>query len=234
MTFAGAGEGEPWTAVGSGPPGLGKLRRHRAGSAFFRHLGGGIRLALLRAVRAAVLLVLTAACADPGAHGADAGVDAAPGPRWQGAEARGELVVNEVAPRPSSGADWIELHNRSDEALDLCDYFVTDSLDRLDHYLPLGGAPPPEPCEARLLAPGAYLVVTAGDAFEPGLDEAPFALGLADETHVVTATGLAVDSLFYLYPSDGGGDSLARSPDGEGRFTLVAPTPGAANPEVAP
>jgi hypothetical protein len=158
------------------------------------------------------------------------------GPVTQGSEARGELVINEVAPRPLSGEDWIELYNRSDSALDLCDYFVTDSLDRLDHYLPLGGVAPPDSCEPRMLGAGEYLIVWADDEVTAGIDHAPFHLGVADEAHVVHRTGAAVDSLLYLYRSWGAdaGSSLARVPNGEGVFYFATPSAGAPNPEVVP
>ena len=175
------------------------------------------------------LVLLLAAC-DPGdaGIGADAGATDA-GPIGQGSEARGPLVINEVSPKPSAGSDWIELYNRSEQALDLCDFFVTDSLDRLDHYLHLGGAPPPAVCTSQLLEAGAYLVIYADDDVELGLDHAPFKLGLADEAHVVSTEGEAIDSLVFLHASANEGLSLARVPDGEGLFWVSAPTMGDAN-----
>lgn len=177
------------------------------------------------------MLALLAACGGDGPFAADAGVDASI--RAQGSEPRAELAINEVSPR-GPGPDWLEILNRSSEPIDLCDYFVTDSLDRLDHYLPLGGTAPPDPCEVRLLDPGGYLVVIADDDRRAGIDHAPFKLGEADEAHVVTATGIPVDSFLYLYPVEGAGQSLARAPDGEGLFLPSDPTPGAANPEGVP
>ncbi len=191
----------------------------------------GIRVAVIKQVPSLLPLFIAAAligCSDPSGGGLDAGVDANTS---QGSSATGELVVNEVAPRTADGIDWLELVNRSSETLDLCDYFATDSLDRLDHYLPLGGTPPPEPCSPRLLGVGEYLVIFADDDVAAGIDHAPFKLGQADGAHVVTATGLTVDSLLYLYPDNGEG-SLSRYPDGEGPFYLVEPTPGSANTEV--
>lgn len=167
------------------------------------------------------------ACGDnrAGPPVADAGPDAAPG---QGVAARGELAINEVAPRPESGPDWIELINRSDQSIDLCDYFVSDSLDRLDHYLPLGGAASPDPCDPAPLEPGQRLVITCDDDVAAGPDHAPFKLGADDQVHVIRYDGVAVDSLIYLVRSPDTA-SLARRPDGEGLFFPATPTPGEAN-----
>ena len=167
---------------------------------------------------------------DPGdgAVGPDAGVtDAAA--EGQGSEATGPLIINEVSAKPASGSDWLEVFNRSDSPIDLCDYFVTDSLDRLDHYHHLGSAPPPAECSELLLGPGEYLVVYADDDVLAGPDHAPFKLGLADEAHVVSTEGAAIDSLVFLHSARDEGLSLARQPNGEGLFWLSEPSPGSAN-----
>ena len=160
------------------------------------------------------------ACSEPAA-GPDAG------DLGQGSETTAALVINEVSPKPASGADWLEIMNTSADPIDLCGFFVTDSLDRLDHYYALGGSVPPEPCAPRRLEPGAYLVIYADD--DAG---APFKLGIADEAHVVTISGEPVDSFLYVYPSGFDGESLARTPNGTGRFYPVEPTPSEANPEA--
>jgi hypothetical protein len=152
----------------------------------------------------------------------------------QGSEARGELVINEVSPRPGDGPDWIELLNRSESPVDLCAWFLTDPIDRLDHYLPLGGVMPPQPCPSRPLAAGAYLVVYADDTASVDgapIDplHAPFELSSADEVHLVATDGVSGDGILYLHPADGEGFSLSRYPDGEGLFFVSAPSPGAAN-----
>ena len=172
---------------------------------------------------AAILLCLAAfgACGDNAETEVDAGADAAP--VGQGSQAESDLVINEVAPE----GDWVELVNRSDAAIDLCDYFLTDQMDRLDHYLSLGGASPPEPCEPALLAAGAYLVIETDDGAEPG--HAPFKLAAADEVHVALWTGHAVDGLLYVMLG-GPGQSLAREPDREGLFYVAEPSRGERNP----
>lgn len=172
---------------------------------------------------------------DPGENMApDASPDAAAdaGPVAQGSPAQGDLIVNEVAPQPVTGPDWIELYNRSGMSLDLCGFFVTDALDRLDHYAALAGVYPPDPCPATLVEPGAYLMVYADDNALSGPDHAPFKLGVADEVHVVTTQGAVVDSLVYLHPGGGQGMSLARQPNGEGLFYLAEPTPNEENPSM--
>lgn len=171
--------------------------------------------------RAAAILLCLAACGDNGETHPDAGADAAP--VGQGSEAESDLVVNEVA----ADADWVELQNRSAAAIDLCDYFLTDQMDRLDHYLALGGAAPPDPCEPALLEAGAYLVIETDDGAAPG--HAPFRLAAADEVHVALWTGHAVDGLLYLATGEPG-QTLARRPDGEGLFYPADPSRGEANP----
>ena len=176
-------------------------------------------------------LVVVLGCGEDERHsGPDAGPGADAGPVAQGSEASSDLAINEVAPR-GDGPDWLELVNRSEQAIDLCGYFVTDSVDRLDHYQPLGGVLPPDGCEPRWLEPGEYLVVWADDGQGQGVDHAPFRLGQADEVHVVTTSGAVVDSLLYLHLGSPG-PSLARQPDSQGLFYRVEPSQGMPNPEV--
>jgi hypothetical protein len=168
--------------------------------------------------RSLAVLLLLAACGGGDAESAaDAGAADA-GPVVQGSEATGDLAINEVA--PDGDPDWFEIVNRTGSAIDLCDTFATDSLDRLDHYLPLGGAAPPDACEPAMLEAGAYLVVTPET----------FQLANADEIHLAAwATGASIDSLLYLDIAHDG-QTLARSPDGEGPFVAADASPGEANP----
>jgi len=182
-----------------------------------------VALALLpsTAVRTGlVFFALAVACGDNTQADMDAGSDAAP--VGQGSEAESDLVINELAPQ----GDWVELHNRSSEAIDLCDYFLTDSMDRLDHYLALGGAAPPDDCAPRSMPAGDYLVIATDDGTGEG--HAPFKLALADEVHVAVWTGEVVDGLLYIMTGDAE-QSLAREPDGVGLFYAAEATPGEAN-----
>lgn len=203
-----------------------------------------VRRATLIGVRRQILLfsvaLMASGCGDPPALLVDAAVDAAV--VGQGSPPRGVLVINEVAPRPlprpvGHAGDWpagdyVELVNRSAEAVDLCGYFLTDGLDRLDHYSPLGGVTPPGECPPALLPAGQRLVIHADGAPEAGPSHARFKLGPADEVHVVTTAGVPMDGLVYLYTGDADarGAALARAPDSEGLFYPCAPSPGAVNP----
>jgi hypothetical protein len=193
-------------------------------------------------VRSIGALALAAMALGAGCGDNLASPDAAPdGPLAQGSEATSDLVINEVAPR-GDGPDWVELYNRGVTPVDLCGVFFTDAVDRLDHYLPLGGVMPPAPCPPRLLGPGDRLVILADDtpivdgvAIDPG--HAPFQLGVADEVHLMSMDGAVIDGLLFLYPPGPEAPpdvTLARVPDGSGRFFERAPSPSAANPEVAP
>lgn len=191
--------------------------------------------------RTVLLLAIVSACDDPAAV-VDAGVDAPiDAPSGQGSEATGDLVVNELMPRGAAG-DWVELHNRGTSPIDLCGFFLTDAADRLDHYLPLGGVLPPDPCPPVLLEAGAYRVIQLDGTPLPAsgpIDplHAPFKIAPADEVHVLTSAGAHVDGLTFLYPrgpSEPADVSLARVPDGGGLFFAAPPTPAAANPAVRP
>jgi hypothetical protein len=162
-------------------------------------------------------------------------------PRGQGSEATSDLVINEIAPR-GDGPDWVEVYNRGGEAIDLCGVFFTDAVDRLDHYLPLGGVMPPAPCAARMIGPGERVIVYADDtpivegaAIDPL--HAPFELSVADEVHLVSTDGAVIDGLLFLYPPgpEAPADvTISRDPDGSGMFFPRTPTPAFANIEVAP
>lgn len=196
---------------------------------------GGMYVRLAAVASAAAIGVAATACGD------NLTVPP-PAPKGQGSEATSDLIINEIAPR-GDGPDWVEIYNRSVTPIDLCGVFLTDAVDRLDHYLPLGGVMPPAMCPPRTLAPGDRLVLFADDtpiiegaAIDPV--HAPFELDVADEIHLVATDGVVLDGLLYLYPP--GPDApaevtLSRDPDGEGLFFPRAPTPAMVNlHEVSP
>lgn len=193
-------------------------------------------------MRVALLLPLALAACDDPLPAVDAGVDAPiDAPSGQGSEPTSDLVVNEISPR-GGGADWVELHNRGDAPIDLCGFFLTDAADRLDHYLPLGGVLPPDPCPPLLLAPGAYRVIELDGTPLPATGpidplRAPFELAAADEIHLVSTEGASIDGVLFLYPrapAEPADVTLARVPDGDGLFFAAPPTREAANPETRP
>jgi hypothetical protein len=176
-----------------------------------------VRLPLAALAVPLAALAALAGCgeADPGAADGDVGPDG--GPVGQGSAPRGDLLINELA---ANGPDWIELANRGSATLDLTDWFVTDSPDRLDHYyrFPAGTT----------LAPGAYLIVLADEGAPGEGHHAPFKLGLADGAYLLDPDGITVDALLYLSVDDG--RSLQRIPDLDGLFFHAPPTAGGPNP----
>lgn len=193
-------------------------------------------------MRRILVLLALGACDDPVAAtdaGVDAGVDGPP--PGQGSEPTSDLLINEISPR-GGGPDWVELHNRSAAAIDLCGFFLTDAADRLDHYFPLGGVLPPDPCPPLLLPAGGYRVITLDGTPLPTTGpidplHASWKLGAADEIHLVSTAGHTIDGVLFLYPrppSQPADVTLARVPDASGLFFAAPPSPGAANPAVAP
>ena len=170
----------------------------------------------------AALLQLTACGAGEPGGDPDAAMDtdAAP-PEGQGAAPRGNVTINEVAPSPLSGQDWVEIVNRGAAPVDISGWFFTDAVDRPDHFyvFPAGTT----------LEPAQYLIVWADDALGDGGHHAPFELGRADAVHILTAEGVPADSLLYL--DDDSGRTLSRLPDREGLFFPATPTQSAANVE---
>jgi hypothetical protein len=149
--------------------------------------------------------------------------DARP-PTGQGDEARGIVAINEIATEPPLGPDWIELRPTGAAAVDVSGWYITDLADRLDHYyrFPAG----------TVIPAGGYLVVWA-DGGDPGEGHhAPFKLSREDGVQLLDPDGIVIDGVLFLGAEDG--RSLARVPDGAGRFFLRAGSPGAPNPETAP
>ncbi len=158
------------------------------------------------------------------------------GPTAQGSAPRSDMIITEVAPS-GVGPDWLELHNRGTDPVDRCDFFVTDSLDRLDHYAPLAGGQPFASCEPSLVSPGEFVIVVADGQLDAriidGVLHAPFKLGIADQVHLVDLGGRAIDSLIYLHES-GSDQTLARIPTASGRFFTTDETRGVSNPTEEP
>ncbi len=179
------------------------------------------------ALSAAALAAASAACGTevpPAGGPADAApptADAAP--ILQGDEARGAVAINEVASgSPGGTPDWIELRRSAgaEGPYDLSGHYLSDAPDRLDHYyrFPAG----------TVLASGAYLIVFADDGAAGEGHHAPFKLGREDGVYLIDPDGAVVDALLFLGAEDA--RTLARSPDGAGRFRYAVATPAGANP----
>jgi Lamin Tail Domain len=208
-----------------------KIEPGGAGTEWFQIVEQGTRLATFCSVRrpflpALLATALLAACGTETPPVTTASADAGPpppdaAPVAQGDEARGAVAINEVqSSSPGGASDWIELRTTGTTAVDLTGYYLSDAPDRLDHFyrFPAGTT----------LAPGAYLVVLA-DNGKPGEGHhAPFKLSREDGVYLLDPDGQVIDSLLYLGVTDG--RSLARHPDGAGRFFYAPATQGGANP----
>lgn len=144
----------------------------------------------------------------------------------------GDLVINElmssnqstVVPGATDFDDWIELKNRGEEPHSLDGFRLADNGSE--------GAFP----EGVTLAPGAWLVVLANDATDPGtaaLPTFPFKLSATsgDSVRLIDPDGVVVDGVTFgpLGPDQGFG----RLPDGDGAFAeLDFPSPGRANEDA--
>ncbi|MEN6335835.1 MAG: lamin tail domain-containing protein, partial [Phycisphaerales bacterium] len=89
----------------------------------------------------------------------------------------GSVVINEVMANPAAGeCDWIELHNSTDQSIDVGGWFLSDDGNDLTKY---------KIAEATSIPAGGYLVLTQdqhfGSAADPGC-AAPFGLSKDGET----------------------------------------------------
>ncbi|MBN1944613.1 MAG: lamin tail domain-containing protein [Bradymonadales bacterium] len=127
----------------------------------------------------------------------------------------GALVINELAAAGEPN-DWFEVHNGTDQSIDLSDYSFSDDLvDRPRRSLFPAGT---------VVEAGGYAVITLTDAF-PG-----FALGSDEELGIYDPQGNILDSVDWDEGQSPRGASYGRIPDRTGGFrTLYTPTPGGAN-----
>ncbi len=163
-----------------------------------------------------------------GSPGSDDG-GAIPGP--------GAIVINELLAKPTAGGyDWIELHNTTDQTLDIGGWFLSDSADNLTKY---------EIAAGTTIPPQGFLVFTEdrhfGKAGTPGGHQS-FGLSQAGET-VYLCSGRKGQVTGYREQAKFGasetGTTFGRYGDGAGSEHLVPlrqATPGAANadPVVGP
>ncbi|MEE6297320.1 lamin tail domain-containing protein [Georgenia wangjunii] len=126
----------------------------------------------------------------------------------------GTAVLNEIDSAP---ADWVELTNPGETAVDLTGYELRDNSDDHRWALPAG----------TVLEPGAYLVLDDSDF------GAVMGLGGADSVRLFDADGALVQEASWTEHAHLDGDeaaaTLVRCPDGVGAFTVAFTTPGSAN-----
>lgn len=139
--------------------------------------------------------------------------------------AAAKVRLNEV---DSSPADWVELVNTGETAVDLAGLELRDNSDDHRWQFPDGAS----------IAPGAMLVVderSAGIANgAPGTFGEAIGIGSADRIRLFDASGAQLDDSgawegHAAIDGDAALATLARCPDGAGDFLLAKPTPGAPN-----
>ena len=154
----------------------------------------------------------------PGYPNTGAGYDA-----WQSSlPVKTGLVISELMTSndryeiDGAAEDWVELCNRSDEAVLLSDYRLADDRDRLGQW----------PLPEITLAPGEYCVIVC-DGTGAGA-HAPFSLNADGESvYLSDASGRLIDAApARRLPHN---VSLARSDADGGWLYCETPTPGAAN-----
>ena len=152
--------------------------------------------------------------------------------------APGAVVINEVLAHSHAGtADWIELHNTTDTAIDIGGWFLSDSSSDLTKYRIAAGT---------VIAPGGYIVFYEDRHFNnpsaPGSNQ-PFALSENGELlYLSSAEGALLTG--YRQVEDFGGSQTGVSfgryyKPGTGSYNFVPMsenTPGLANawPKVGP
>ena len=110
------------------------------------------------------------------------------------------LCVNEVC---SSGTDWVELYNGSEETVDLSGYFLQDSKGSEEEYI----FP-----EGTTVAAGGFLVLEKEADFPFGIS------GDGDEIVLLDAAGAIVDRV--TVPALEDGQTYARATDGGGTWEV--------------
>ncbi len=124
----------------------------------------------------------------------------------------GDVLVNEILPAPSAGAEWVELYNTTGSDVDISNCYLDDLADG-------GGAPVQIPAGTTVPANG-FWTMDFGSYFNNTGDDVRFLLD--DATTVLDA---------YSYGATGYDESWYRSPDGGdwAAFTTTSPTKGTTN-----
>lgn len=110
--------------------------------------------------------------------------------------------------------DWIELHNVTNQAIDLSGYHLSDNGNNLDKWTIPNGIS---------IGANGYLIIWADDDASQGILHATFKLGKDGETiYLTTPSEAHLDSIEYGEQDTN--ISMARIPNGTGPFIQQAPT----------
>lgn len=131
------------------------------------------------------------------------------------------VVINEVESNGDPVADWVELHNTGDTAVDISGWLVLDNNDT--------HAPIVIPDGTTIEPKGYYRFYTEGSGAIAGQEG--FGLGGNDSVRVFTPKNEIVDTVTW---SSHATDTLGRLPNGTGEFEQTKATPEAANEKYEP
>ena len=121
--------------------------------------------------------------------------------------------------------DWIEIHNLSDEPINLAGYYLSDRLNN-----PVKWRFPTDAGDSTVVAPHDYVVIWADEEQNQGWNHTNFKLNNLGEVVVLRSPdGFTIADSVHFGSSEPG-ESYSRLPDGSGPFAWVQdPTPGACN-----
>lgn len=124
----------------------------------------------------------------------------------------GQVVINEILPRPSDTNEWVELYNKTDAVLDLSYCYLDD--------IPAGGGPPFQIAPGESIPAHGFWTISKNSYFNNDGDDVRL---LSDDASTV------LDS--YTYGATSVGYSWYRNPDGEAWSVAptASPTIGASN-----
>lgn len=149
------------------------------------------------------------------------------------------LFINEImasnnkmlADEYDAHADWVEIYNPNDKAIDLSGYYVSDNADNLFKYQI------PTCPETNIIAPKGYKLIWCDDKDDRGSLHTTLKLDASGEQFILTrADSSVVDSIsFGEMEKD---ESFGRLNDGEDNweffYPTYGPTPNSANKEYVP
>ncbi len=150
------------------------------------------------------------------------------GGRAVAGESAAQVEINEVM-TSNKGAvsdetgdfpDWVEIHNRTDQAVDISGYGLSDDLLSAAKWTFPNGT---------VIEPGGFLVVFCSGEVSRGRMHAGFKLSSSDDVILSTVSGKVVDSISLRAVSSG--SSLGRSEADSNTWAEMFPSPGYPNSE---